>query len=275
MSDPDELSTKLQSWLEDQGYPLEMRVGRAGIAAGFSVVQSEFYSDPETNDIREIDIYAYKDQLLEKSRFRLSLVIECKSSKKRPWILFTSDHYRLGPASRVVRRAASYMGKAVLEELANREEIIGARALSIPERTGYALVEGLVEGNKTTFAACQVASKAAAAKSELSSGGSLPVCEVVLPAIVFAGRLFECYLDVTGGAVLQEIDSGTLIWRHKIGDQRQWIIRIATEKKAGELFSEAQSLFDSMVASDVPRAVVARYLRNYMSLGPPDPDETD
>jgi len=58
MTAKDDLKTKVEKWLNEQGYPLEMRVASVLQQGGFRVVQSEYFSDPETGDSRELDIVA-------------------------------------------------------------------------------------------------------------------------------------------------------------------------------------------------------------------------
>ena len=51
-----EIEKKLKKWLNEQGYPLEMQVAESFRKAGFDVSQSDYYLDPETNILREIDV---------------------------------------------------------------------------------------------------------------------------------------------------------------------------------------------------------------------------
>ena len=89
ISNSDELKNKVQAWIEGQGYPLEMRVASALIESDFEVRQSSFYSDPESNEIREIDIIGNSSEIMDV--FNIYFVIECKSASK-PWILLTSKN---------------------------------------------------------------------------------------------------------------------------------------------------------------------------------------
>jgi len=96
------IEEKLHTWLEAQGYPLEMRVAKAFQIAGARVIQSEYYTDPSTEESREIDVVADWQTRIDNLLVRVSFVIECKSSKDKPWILFVSPNVRLAAPARVI-----------------------------------------------------------------------------------------------------------------------------------------------------------------------------
>lgn len=86
----EQLKNKIKDWLDKHGYPLEMYVASVFQKAGFEVVQSVYYTDPESNTAREVDVFAYKNIQFDNHWLSFSFVIECKSSKK-PWLAFMAD----------------------------------------------------------------------------------------------------------------------------------------------------------------------------------------
>lgn len=84
----DDLDSKILEWLEKHGYPLEMRVAQAFQQAGFEVSCSEYYLDPEKDKPREIDVIAGMSDVFGGVIFQVAFIIECKSSKEKPWICF-------------------------------------------------------------------------------------------------------------------------------------------------------------------------------------------
>jgi hypothetical protein len=46
MKDNDNFKEKIKKWLDEQGYPLEMRIASTMQRKGFHVVQSEYFVDP-------------------------------------------------------------------------------------------------------------------------------------------------------------------------------------------------------------------------------------
>ena len=49
------IEKRLREWIESQGYPLEMFVAVAFQSEGFRAIQSEYYADPETGVMREVE----------------------------------------------------------------------------------------------------------------------------------------------------------------------------------------------------------------------------
>jgi hypothetical protein len=100
-----ELGSRVADWLRGEGYPLEMTVARGLRDVGFTVTQSDQYQDPETDKLREIDVVGRWMRMLaipggaDEMLAELSIVVECKRSDSRPWVLFTN------PARSAPRRA--------------------------------------------------------------------------------------------------------------------------------------------------------------------------
>lgn len=108
-----ELRNKVSEWLTKNEYPLEMLVAQRLHRAGFGVVQSEYYEDPESGKWRETDVIAYEHHRGNTCRAVFSLVVECKSGKDKPWVLFTArDPYP--EQLSVLRRASTEAGQSVL-----------------------------------------------------------------------------------------------------------------------------------------------------------------
>src|SRR5690349_16372918 len=81
---------RVKSWVKTQGYPLEMRVAEILRSSGAFWDHGRVYDDPMTGKFREIDLVGYFD-FWEKPEFCVHLVFECKHSKDKPWILFSTS----------------------------------------------------------------------------------------------------------------------------------------------------------------------------------------
>ncbi len=109
----------VKEWLSKQGYPLEMRVAAALRNAGFAVMQSAYFLDPSSAKPRELDVVAHRYWSGENVAWQLTLLIECKVTKKQPWVLFTRAlettdtegmfHYYRIPASKLGRQLLTRM----------------------------------------------------------------------------------------------------------------------------------------------------------------------
>lgn len=120
MSEDEEFHRHVLEWLDKQEYPLEMRVAREFQSHGFAVIQSEYYESGESKS-REIDVVAYKQRSFGSLLTRFTLVVECKSSKQKPWILFSLPT-RISAPAMVAQRAATRVGRRFLMGAARCEK---------------------------------------------------------------------------------------------------------------------------------------------------------
>lgn len=85
------LGVRVRDWLRGQGYPLEMRVAQCFMDAGFDVIQSAVYEDPQEGKSREIDVRTQYWAPIHKGDFQSFVTvgcdIECKLSADKPWVL--------------------------------------------------------------------------------------------------------------------------------------------------------------------------------------------
>src|SRR5262249_24084840 len=87
---PDDLKSKVAAWLDKEGYPLEFRTANSFRRAGFRVRQSEYVRAEDGDKVREIDVAASKTWRLDKPMLRVYHVVECKWTKDKPWVVFSS-----------------------------------------------------------------------------------------------------------------------------------------------------------------------------------------
>lgn len=237
-----ELSKRLSKWLEREGYPLEMMVAQTFRRAGFVTIQSEFYDDPETGKSREIDVSAWMQRELHDILVRVQFCIECKLSKDKPWVMFTSSDIRLADPARISQRAASILGLALLVSISQREDICNLPVFQIPERPGYALTQAFSTGHDVPYTAVISAAKASLAEAKDANRWSRtvgPACEIVFPVVVIDGLLFECYLKEAGEVVVEEIEAGTLVWRSPVVGMPHTIVQVVTLPAIGNFVREA------------------------------------
>jgi len=259
MTEKEDLKTKVTTWLNEQGYPLEMRVASTLQQGGFRVVQSEYYSDPETGDSRELDVVAFKQKKLQNVLFRVSLLIECKRSTSKPWLLFTSDKKRLADPARVAQRAANSLGRHFLHEACQISDIQSLPVFSLPERPAYGVTQALTTGKDICYSSVTSVSKAALAtvaeldeRKEADKKGMrrllrpLNICSIVFPLVVVEGRMFEVYLDDKENVEVADIDNGTLLWRNPVVGMPHTIVNIVSSSSFEQFSNEAQASIDKL-----------------------------
>jgi hypothetical protein len=90
------LESRVLGWLKEQGFPLEMEVASMAKAAGFEVSQSDYYIDPDTGEPREIDLVLSLNNLKHGFSLTYNLFVECKSSRDKPWLMFSTPNELAG-----------------------------------------------------------------------------------------------------------------------------------------------------------------------------------
>ncbi|MEH2153741.1 hypothetical protein [Nostoc sp.] len=233
----DELKNKVQAWLEDQGYPLEMKVARAFAESDFEVRQSSFYTDPESNEVREIDIVCNSTCVV----FDVYFVIECKSAS-RPWILFTSEntfvnynkYFAYCLYSEVAKKV--FINKTV--EILAREDVL--TWFNKKGRNGYSITEAFTSSIDNTYKAAMSALKAAVALKILADENKH--LTFVFPVIVVDGSLFESYLDVNGKLVVDAIKKGFLHFPRQTKEVTGTTICVVTLDYVPEFIVEAKRM---------------------------------
>lgn len=247
------LNDKLMSWLDEQGYPLEMATASLFRKHGFRAFQSDYYTDPESNTQREIDVLAYRQKQVEDTLFRISFSVECKNAKDKPWVLFSSEDLELAPPARVVQRAGSKLGIHFLRLLSHQETIQKASLFSLPRRPGYGVTQAFSSGQDVPFTACVGAAKSAIAKaiavdSVVKFQGA--ICEVIFPIVLIEGKLFECYLNEDNAPVLNEIQEGVLVWRNPVVQMPHTIIHILTLDSLPNFLANANESIDLLFSRE-------------------------
>jgi hypothetical protein len=239
--------SKVLNWLKKQGYSLEMRVAQVFKEAGFEVSQFETYVDPESNDLREIDVVASIGRHLDTIDVRVTLFVECKYARK-PWVIFTSPRRPVPFAyfSRILR------GKRDIHEWKTQESLQGrllARILlslgrqtitrfsffHVPQNAGYGMTETLREDTRAKdnayIAIMQVTKCLEAHDAEIEMSFQRAVeeyetrvyerglgrsdlsvfCSIAFPVVVVKGKLFECCLDANNEPAISEVNESIVI----------------------------------------------------------------
>lgn len=259
MTEKDDLRAKVTKWLSEQGYPLEMRVASLLQKVGFRIVQSEYFSDPDTGDSRELDVVAYKQKEVHNVLFRISLLIECKRSTDKPWLLFTSDKTHLAGPARVVQRAANSLGKRILHEVCRISDVQNLPIFSLPQRPAYGVTQALTTGKDVCYSAVTSVSKASLAtvaeldKKEKADKKSprlrileRNICSIVFPVVIVEGNMLEVFLDDTSNVNVGEIKNGTLLWRNPVVGMPHTIVNIVSFLSFEDFSIAAHSSIDKL-----------------------------
>ncbi len=199
------LPDEVRKWFEKEGYPLEFRTAQVFQRNGFNTFQG-YYCQGQGQDLLEIDVLANIDApMASATLFRISYVVECKWSRDKPWVVFTSPYSWILESACIAQTIASRLGEAVTFCLAGDRSLDkmntfirrakggfgGRRAFEKRDATKedqfYRTVQSVV--NKAVMEAkhCDLNDPS---KGPFPSQGVL-----VFPLIVVDAELFEVYYD--------------------------------------------------------------------------------
>jgi hypothetical protein len=206
-----------------------MRVAAQLQDAGFQVVQSAYFGDPSTAKARELDVVAFRVWRSPHILWQLTLIVECKVSKRQPWVMFTRplDTGDTEGQFQYYRVAASKLGRQLLAQLRRHTATKGQLPLlEFADRPAYG-VQQISFGSTNSRnedrrnIAFEAASKVAhaaslnAAANDTDEYADTPGGHIVLPVIAIDAGLFDAHLDATSLAV-DERSQGVLDWNNPV-----------------------------------------------------------
>ena len=255
-----DLRERVRAWLANEGYPFELRVGRAFRDAGWDVFPAHHYVDVETDKLREIDVHAafgpYVGGAKDGGMVSVHLVCECKVSQGKPWVVFTSQHHHGDPGFSAHQTVGEASRRALDRGILDTQGKL--RNLIAGQRIGHAVTKVFAESRAGDpvgpFAAILSAISAATALTNehystrtRQSGGWL---SVYLPIVVLSGQLFEYYLDDSGNEVLLECERAHIMAYPRASDQSPVLVQIVTGDDfatfAAIAFKEARLLAEAI-----------------------------
>jgi hypothetical protein len=219
MSSDRSIKQEIENWLRHEGYPLEMEVAATFRKADFVVIQSEFYIDPESDKLREIDVRAFWTSDRKRGglwvNVDLACCIECKLSGNKPWVLFTSEILPTWNSHVFISTKA---GKEFLSKPGYFLDQISSSSLIRNKPMGHGIAQAFSKGVDIPYLAVQSAVKASVASASQITCSGLDVTsktfdlDVAIPIIVVDSLLFEAKLDANSNIKIDEIESGILFW---------------------------------------------------------------
>jgi len=224
------MKEKVFEWIQKQGYPLEMFVAQTLDKQNFTTLQSEYYYDEESENNREIDVVGIIRKEIAGRWVRINLIVECKVSKDKPWIVFSSSSGGLAPPARIAQRAGSMSGQYLLMKIAGEKKLQALSIFQIPNRSGYSLTQAFTTGNDVAYNACVSLSKATRGLFHDDQGRSdSKYIDIAFPLVVVDGYLFESFLNDEGNLEVLQIESGLLVWRNDLVGQPHTLIHIVAK----------------------------------------------
>lgn len=233
----DKLEGRLREWLETSGRSLELRVSRTLRAAGAGVRPSFRFVDPTSRQLRESDVLAQfgwpGPQGIPCS---LTAVVECKSSRKHPWVAFYDR--RLTPAKSLSSWFTFAHGPFTTITDPLLELWKGSPPFDEMRVATHAVAAFAGDHDPVHDALRQVLSAAGAIRDDyISHQVERRVGLVVMPLIVIEAPIVRCSLDQSGAINLQEVDL-VHVWANGVSDSPQRVYVL----NEGRLAAFAQAL---------------------------------
>jgi hypothetical protein len=194
-----QLTDKVKAWLDAEGYPVEFRTAAEFREAQFETLQGLYVGEPGT-DLREVDVLARVSLTHENVFFFAEFIVECKWSKDKPWVIFTSNEAVMGPSASIAQAVTSDLGRAALYCLAGSADLCALSLFATSGRGGFGGRQALSQKqDKDIFYSTvqSIVAKTLAAVKLFDRGRqrmSMPrTGAIAFPVIVLEGELFEAY----------------------------------------------------------------------------------
>jgi hypothetical protein len=224
---------RVKEWLQKEGYPLEMKAALIFEESGFNVTQGVHYEDLITNKYREIDLVAQIRKATANKSFEIILqcIVECKYSKDKPWIIFSTTTGHQQRIIKDIRRGQEGSAYNLISNLSEIKELPKKGIINGPERTAYGGTLAFKDNNKDeTFPALVKLSEilySGALTKELPhilisrDAAVFTMGLILVDGSIYDARMIKSELD------LNKIDFGRLKWGGR-GTENNIIIDIVT-----------------------------------------------
>jgi hypothetical protein len=255
----EEKERAILKWLDQHGFPMEMRVGRILREAGWEATHATWYLDSETSKHREIDIVATTGPggFDIKGCAYIHLVIECKQSRAKPWVVFSAENTP-PPAFLRGLLTVDEFSRAVLA-VSRKHKIDPPEFLKFSRVLAHGVVKAHSEGKTgdptAPYAALRGAASAALATATVNARWSVdnpayPFAHVYVPMVVLDGELYEYVMEEgSGEPALQSINYAQVSIPTESG--RAGYVQLITEthlrESAGSMLTQAVQFSRAMV----------------------------
>ena len=253
-------SSVAREFVENSGFPHEIRVVRAFEAAGFRSFPSVSYEDEGTGDAGEIDLLAFREVEETGASFRLSYVVECKRSTDIPWLLFrsTTGGTRIDAFQRSLLHLTSRGIELLLHTFASDWKHL--LRLTEPLNGVASRVRDAKENRDVAYKAVAAVLRAARiqiegtnAAQESAKRDRTPIpFEIIRPVVVLGGSLFYCDFAADGRFDLVETERGAVLASPPRAWPRSVLLDVVTERGLSSYLDEQKAVADQLL--DVVRA---------------------
>jgi hypothetical protein len=195
------LNEKLLNEINKTGFPFELRISKFLQDNGYYVANNLYYIDRDEDKGRELDLRALKNFEFDKFQkhyyVRHCLLIECKRSLDKPWVIFTSPVTAYDKAFFDIDNCGfnDQGNKEKWGLYKNLEEIHPFTSYPRRGRSYFEAFKKSGEPGDLIFKALTTSVKATiATRDSKFASGALNIC-FYYPLILFEGKLFEAHYE--------------------------------------------------------------------------------
>jgi hypothetical protein len=240
----DSLESRILGWLREQGFPLEMEVASMAKAAGFEVSQSDYYLDPDGGEPREIDLVLSLNNLKGGFSLTYNLFVECKSSRDKPWLMFSTPN-ELGISLtdenrfKFIELQSAFISNDLADTLLLRSTFNGNvdnlyPRLNTEPLLGYGVTQAFSQAGDAPFKAMMSATKAALSHTKRMGamfGLSVPMIFSTPVVVIDVPLLAVSFSSESNELEVCEIRRGNLYWKHVVGGRSRIGVYIVTKQE--------------------------------------------
>jgi hypothetical protein len=249
------------AWLAQEGYPLEVSVGKICRAKGWLTFQSFSYTDPNESKLRACDVYASRFVHAGGITLNIDLAIECKRSPDKPWVVFGEPVGRfdwLIPSM----LAPGFVAESILMLLPNEPTDLLAHLR--PEKwVGYSLVKAHSSGKPgdpsnaySALRATMTAAEAFALRSEQELREDYewpPSLSVVLPVLVVGAPFYLYTSDENNEEHLEPVEFMKVTAPQRRFEDR-CLVTVVSENAFPSWLAQMSDWADKVLAELTPKA---------------------
>jgi len=219
--------SKIAEWISEQGYPLEMYCENILSLNNFSVMQSLHYEDEETKKYREIDLLATRYFTLNGVTFNFSIVVECKLSRDKPWLLF-SRRQHMDHKEEIIKDIFTTINGKLLMTKTN--ELNNLSLLNYDsDKIGFNLTQCFTSGKDIPYQAIMSTVNACEYLVNKSNTSKRPFCNFYFPVIVIDSEMYNCRTGLGEDLEIRSIEIGKLLSVRSYSDRPSILYTIVTK----------------------------------------------
>jgi len=253
MNESEELKNKVEKWINSEGIPLEYFTSSCFMNSGFKVLQSDFV---EENGIpREIDVNASLDFQLSETLLRIQCTIECKWTKDKPWIVFTSSTANMAESANIAQTLGNKVGSSLLWHIAGEADLNALDLFSRKQSSGFSGRQALTKDSDLFYSTTQAITNKTILKlneyDRFMSNDPFGLVAIGFPIIVIDGVLFESHFK-NGKVEIVQVNNSIIHWRGSSKWKLHTTINIVTKTHLLEWVKKFRQELDLIIKTSMP-----------------------